>query len=245
MSYTLTKILFCNIINVIHNDKKGVKMKDIKHFYDESPTKIKTRYKILDAAEELFSNNGIEAVTMVEIADKTEITVRNLYRYYPNIELLAVDTAYYIFNRKSDFIDRFTIEKDTGYEQIKKIINNFADEYLKKSSNHTTTKFTMYFDIFISKMDKNHPAFIKYTKEYVTQINNEIKNIVEKALEKGVNDKSIIKIDDIGLYAEFILQSLVSLIMRIDIKEYENPLINSKLLEIQIKMILEHIKNNI
>jgi AcrR family transcriptional regulator len=57
---------------------------DGKHQVDEQ------RASILDAAEKLFLQNGLEKTTMVDIAAQAGITKVTLYRYFPNRDVIAL-----------------------------------------------------------------------------------------------------------------------------------------------------------
>lgn len=50
--------------------------------------KSRTRLAIEDAAWELFSQKGYDAVTLAEVAEKAAVGLRTLYRYFPHKELL-------------------------------------------------------------------------------------------------------------------------------------------------------------
>lgn len=64
--------------------KSEVNRQDGKHQVD------KQRASILDAAEKLFLQNGLENSTMVEIAALAGITKVTLYRYFPNRDVIAL-----------------------------------------------------------------------------------------------------------------------------------------------------------
>lgn len=51
------------------------------------------RCAILDAAESLFLQNGLDQTTMVDIANKTGIHKVTLYRYFPDIHPIAFEIA--------------------------------------------------------------------------------------------------------------------------------------------------------
>jgi len=220
-------------------------MKKIEEFYNESPTKTHTRYLIINTSIDLFSESGMDGVSMVEIAKACNITTRNLYRYYPNKEMLVVDAAYHVIIT-SEHIDDITVNTDdSGYECVKKIIENIYKEDENLSFNFKITKFIMYFDLYISKMDKSHQAFVLYTTRYVKAMNLPIKTKMSVALKKGIEDGSItIPISEIDLYEEYIIQSLFSILLRVNIKEVENESINSSLVEKHIDVLLKHITTN-
>lgn len=220
-------------------------MKTIQEFYNESPTKTRTRATIIETAIDLFCEAGIDGASLVDIADKCNITIRNLYRYYANKEMLAVDAAYKVII-EAEHIDEMTINPDlNGYENVENIIKIIYMNEETIQFGLQASKFIMYFDLYISKMDKAHPAFILYTTEYVKEMNTPIKALLREALEKGIKDGSVlIKRSDIELYEEYIIQSTISLLMRVMIKESENKALNRSLVEKHIEVILNHIGNH-
>ena len=48
------------------------------------------RSSILDAAEALFLQNGLESTRMIDIAAQAGITKVTLYRYFPNRDVIAL-----------------------------------------------------------------------------------------------------------------------------------------------------------
>ncbi len=69
-----------------------------KHQVDEQ------RASILDAAETLFLQNGLENTTMVDIAAQAGITKITLYRYFPNRDHIAVAVQARMLNKVSSLI---------------------------------------------------------------------------------------------------------------------------------------------
>lgn len=218
-------------------------MKKLEEFYNESQTKVKTRYSIVESAIKVFSEDGIEKVKLNEIADSCEITLRNLYRYYPTKESLAVDAAYHIFYdaSKADYTD---IDSNTnGLEQLmvflEQIIGHGGHNNL---SQLTFIKFIMHFDLYLTTLDPHNESLIKYINTYVPNINDYGKNQVMNIVLKGIEDGSInIDIEEVDFYSEYIIQSLFSVTMRVVVKESENPKINKKLISKQIDVIKEYI----
>jgi AcrR family transcriptional regulator len=59
----------------------------------------RTREAIIDAALDLFIDQGYDATTMEQIAERVEIGTSTLYRYFPTKDLLLLDR----FSRSMDF----------------------------------------------------------------------------------------------------------------------------------------------
>lgn len=218
-------------------------MKKLETYYNDGPKKTKTRYSILEAAYELFADHGMEAVTMKEVADVCGITVRNLYRYYPSKEYLAVDTAYYAFYT-SELFATFDVEAHlTGIETLELMLRTLYNKERSEAVGLKSMSFIMYFDLYLTKVPTDHPAYQRYVTIYRDEINELGYSEVKKVLESGIADGSIsIARKDIDFYIVYMLQSLISVVMRTIVKESENPTINSDLVEKQIEVMIEHIR---
>lgn len=59
----------------------------------------RTREQLVDTAIDLFIEQGYDATTMEQIAERAEVGTSTLYRYFPSKELLALDR----FTRSLDF----------------------------------------------------------------------------------------------------------------------------------------------
>ncbi|MCL5995391.1 MAG: TetR/AcrR family transcriptional regulator [Chloroflexi bacterium] len=70
-----------------------------KHQVDEQ------RASILDAAEKLFLQNGLENTKMVDIAAQTGITKVTLYRYFPNRDVIALEIQARMMNKIGSLLD--------------------------------------------------------------------------------------------------------------------------------------------
>ncbi len=220
-------------------------MMDFGMLYNESATKSETRQKILRAAERIFSKHGIEGTSMAMIAEGADTTIRNLYRYYPEISSLVIDTAYYVL-RQIDNGEQFRIEEkykgETGLFMVEKAVAKFVSHYRNGEDNIDRSRFMLYFDIYLSKMDKNDPTYKMFRKQFITQMENGANGLIEAMLVKGISDGSIKESCDTDFYSRFIINSIVGLIVRIDLNEYGNPEFGERLLETQIDVILYNIK---
>jgi hypothetical protein len=131
---------------------------------------------------------------------------------------------------------------NSGYDDVKQIIVNMYEGDNDLFMNIKITKFIMYFDLYISKMDKSHPAFIIYTTKYVKEMSFTIKTKLSIALKKGIKDGTItIPLSEIEFYEEYILQSVLSILLRVVVKESENKAINMSLVEKHVEVILKYI----
>ncbi|SRR5579871_3113748 len=80
-------------------------------------TKIETRWRILEAAEQLFASGGYEASTTRDIADAAGIANGTLFNYFPNKEaILASLVAGVAAGIHADFENRSP--EDGSFEEV-------------------------------------------------------------------------------------------------------------------------------
>jgi AcrR family transcriptional regulator len=90
---------------------------------------------ILDAAERLFLQNGLENTTMVDIAARAGITKVTLYRYFPNIDAIALEIHVRMINKIIATLDSGNLEISLAFARklSQSMIRNFdalRDAYL-------------------------------------------------------------------------------------------------------------------
>lgn len=223
---------------------KGECMKLINDFYIESRTKSKSRTLIMEAATALFMQKGMERVTMTEIASECDMTLRNIYRYYETKEALIMDSAYYMFSYKK------YVRKNIATDN-KKAIDLLRENLLKvfavkdNEENLRFVQYIMHFDLFMTKLDKYHPALIRYQDVLRPEINDSLYIELSEYLNIGIEDGSIqISENEVDFYTVFISQSLFSLMMRVAMKKELNETINEKMIIKQIEMIIDYLKQS-
>jgi AcrR family transcriptional regulator len=85
-----------------------------KHQVDEQ------RVRILDAAEWLFLQNGLENTRMVDIAAQAGITKVTLYRYFPNRDVIALEIQVRMLKKIASLLDPQDFEPSLAC--VKKIV---------------------------------------------------------------------------------------------------------------------------
>ena len=101
--------------------------------------------RILLSAFSLFSNTGIDAIAMTDIAKNAEIGVASLYRYFETKDEISIRTAIWAWENQIKVI--LPILNDSGYydknglEQLEEIFELFCKLYQNEPD---------FFAIFIS-----------------------------------------------------------------------------------------------
>lgn len=76
------------------------------------------RSRILDAAVELASEGGYDAVQMREIAERASVALGTLYRYFPSKNHLLVSALDREFDRVEDISRSLPVPGDTPHERV-------------------------------------------------------------------------------------------------------------------------------
>jgi AcrR family transcriptional regulator len=76
------------------------------------------RKRILDATLALASKGGYEAVQMRAVAERADVALGTLYRYFPSKIHLLVSALAREFERTQEKLDRTAIPGDTSYERM-------------------------------------------------------------------------------------------------------------------------------
>jgi len=215
----------------------------INEIYNESPTKAKSRLKIIDNGFNLFAENGIDSISLANIAEVSGITIRNLYRYYSSKESLITDIAYYyisIFNSAN----KITVNKElNGYEQLKDVLEKQIEHKLLSDNNHVILSFIAYFDIYMTKSNVEHEDIKKYINIYAPRLKENVREGTKLSLIQGVKDGTLnIKMDEVDCYVGYIFHSLMSLLSRVSIKHYDTDFQKFDYVQKHIDVILLHLK---
>lgn len=215
----------------------------LNNIYNESPTKARSRLKIVDNGFDLFSEEGIDAVSLSSIAEKSGITIRNLYRYYPCKESLITDVAYHyisIFNN----VNKIVLNNDlSGYEQLKDLLEKQVGNKLLGEDNNKVLAFIAYFDIYITKSNIEHKAIKNYINVYAPLLKENILGSTKQALINGVEDNTLnLEMKEVDHYLGYIFHSTMSIVSRIALKRYEKDIQNFDFVQKHINLILHRLK---
>lgn len=82
------------------------------------------RKRILDATMAIASKGGYEAVQMRAVADRADVAVGTLYRYFPSKVHLLVSALGREFERIDERTDRAALGGDTPFERLSSLINS-------------------------------------------------------------------------------------------------------------------------
>lgn len=83
-----------------------------------SPAQRERRTRILDATLALASKGGFEAVQMREVAERAEVALGTLYRYFPSKVHLLVSAMAREFHRSAEKLERTPVPGDTPVDRV-------------------------------------------------------------------------------------------------------------------------------
>src|ERR1700734_1549100 len=83
-----------------------------------SASQRERRKRILDATLALASKGGYDAVQMREVAERADVALGTLYRYFPSKIHLLVSGLAREFERAQDRLDRAPIPGNTAYDRM-------------------------------------------------------------------------------------------------------------------------------
>jgi len=199
--------------------------------------KLKRRRDVVKAALTLFNEKGIEASSIQEIADRAEIGVASVYRYFSNKGELAVEAA--ILNWQNGYtpLTEAASKSPTGAEKLKTILDGFLQLFRE---NPDFFRYLEDFDNFISRLPKRPEAMARY--EQVLAENDRVEDGV---LEEGIADGSLKDLPNLhalfsisGLAVTALAQKLLNRGHITSRDEQFDP-------EVQLRMLIETLLDNI
>ena len=205
--------------------------------------KEKRKEEIIKIAIEVFSEKGIENTKMTDIAEKAEVGVASVYRYFKVKQTLVIDAAIKMWEGViKDFYNEFKTEeyeKLNGIQAVAKILSVFKDLYI---NNKDFIKYIEEFDNYIVKE--------KVSPEKLEDYENNILNLMPvmfEALEKGKLDKTIklsVNYEEFYMTITHALMSLCQkLISRNTILHSDDDIAGEAQVNLIIDMAIKYISN--
>ena len=146
--------------------------------------KEETNRRILDAGLSIFSEMSIDKVSMVNVADKANIGVATLYRYYRTKSELVVAVGTHAWsNFITEYMPLINEDKATAAEELE----FFLDSFLELYRNHKRLLcFNQFFNIYI----RNEAVPKKALNSYNEMV-DKLAIRFHRIYVKGENDKTL------------------------------------------------------
>ena len=191
------------------------------------------KYKlIIDGVTELFLKRGINIVTIKDVASFLGLGEATIYRYFTKKENLVTEIA--IKLEEEIFNSYFKISDElNGYEAINKFYLSFLEVFINRREFY---RFISEFDNFVMNKDCN---LVEYEKKLVL-----FYEVFMNGFNKGIDDGSIKRIEDINLFYLTTTHALMGLCKKL---ASDDILIqDEKINKVnEIKMLIDIIMNSI
>lgn len=139
---------------------------------------------IVDAAEKLLTESTWDSVQMQDIANKAEVGVATLFRYFPKKQMLIIAVANQILSEELDFYCIINRQDATGIQKVESIFQR-----VNRLGNPGALKKSKFIDIFESNIGELE-NFESEAEEYFN-IRNDISSIVSRIVVDGQADKTL------------------------------------------------------
>lgn len=172
-----------------------------------NPAKLREeRYNYaVGVAANLFLEKGIEEVKMTDIAENCGIGVASLYRHFETKTEIVIRAGVILWERmKSDFSAYILMDKSSsGFDQLKYTFDFFREIF----RNHK--HFIMFLDDFdhLVIQEKVEPSRLVNYKNSIMNVFD----MVSSAYNRGVEDGTVRKIEDLDVLYASLTHSLFSL----------------------------------
>lgn len=163
----------------------------------------KTKKKIIEEAEILFTENGYDTTSVQDICEKVGISKGAFFHHFPTKEFLFLEILEKYLSDLNKKMNK--IEKKS--KNILKAMENMT-EILEEIFITSKGKFTIFLE-FLRKSSKNEEILKKISKEL-----QKYQEYVYKMIEKGKKEQSIRDDLDSSFLSQFIISLAIGIILR-------------------------------
>ena len=195
----------------------------------------------MDTAAQLYLNIGISNAKMTDIAEKAQIGVASLYRYFGTKQLFTVKVGAYIWKTTTMKLEPLYTSAEyhtkTGYEQVAALLNIF---HILLQEHRPFLRFLSEFDVFVIR---EHLGIGQLT-EYESCSMNMLPVMID-AMKKGVEDGTIRPDVDAIVFYDAITDSLLSMCEKFvwgNVPNNVDQARNQQALSMAIDMFLSYIR---
>ncbi len=141
------------------------------------------REKILEVAETLFIERGIESVTIADIAAESRLTRATIYKYFPNLKEIAFNifkTVVLAWHERNKQVWSYS---GNGFQRIEKFLNSICDHLFQSPDE---ARFLAEFNHLYAKKWPSSQVL-----EVLEQTVGEDKSLILKCIRQGIEDGSL------------------------------------------------------
>ena len=206
--------------------------------------KNKRKELVIAAALDVFIEKGIEKTKMTDIAEKAEVGIASVYRYFKTKTDIVMEAGISYWSKEIDIFYSPFMENDykvlNGLARVSKLLDVFIDIYMNHKNFY---KFIEEFDNYVVKENIPSDRLFFYEKNILN-----LMPIMLETLELGKNDGSIKQNINNEQFYMTITHTLISLsqklILRNIILDSDNNFEGKAQLELVKSMALKYIENN-
>lgn len=195
----------------------------------------------VDTAAQLYLNIGISNAKMTDIAEKAQIGVASLYRYFGTKQLFTVKVGAYIWKttmmKLKPLYTSAEYHTKTGYEQVAALLNIF---HILLQEHRPFLRFLSEFDVFVIR---EHLGIGQLTEYESCSMN--MLPVMTEAMKKGVEDGTIRPDVDANVFYDAITDSLLSMCEKFvwgNVPNNVDQARNQQALSMAIDMFLAYIR---
>lgn len=195
----------------------------------------------VDTAAELFLTEGISHAKMTDIAEKAQIGVASLYRYFGTKQLFTVKVGAYIWKKTMMKLEPLYTSEEyrarTGLEQVAALLNIF---HILLEEHRPFLRFVSEFDVFVIR---EHLGIGQLTEYESCSMN--MLPVVSAAMKKGVEDGTIRPDVDAKVFYDTITDSLLGMCEKFvwgNVPNNVDQARNRQALSLTIDMFLSYIR---
>ena len=114
---------------------------------DLSPSQRERRLRILESARALATRGGFDGVQMRDVADRAEVALGTLYRYFPSKVHLLVALMHHEVRSLSDRLERRPVEGSTAADRVVAVLTRGIQGLQREPDlSEATTRALMFAD---------------------------------------------------------------------------------------------------
>ncbi len=205
--------------------------------------KEQRKEEVIKVAIQVFKEQGIENTKMTDIAQRAEVGVATVYRYFNNKAELVIGAATWLWEEEMNniflgFYDN-SFSQLNGAGKVRKVLSIFINLYRNYPE---VISFLEHFDNYVIKEQISLDKLTNYEKSII-----DIKVITLDALEEGKKDGSIKETIDNNAFYFTITHTLMSLsqklILRGAVLESDSEVSGEMELDLLIEMAMSYVSN--
>lgn len=173
--------------------------------------KEQRKEEVILVAVEVFKEKGIDNTKMTDIAEKAQVGVATVYRYFKTKTDLVIAAAIWLWKEEISILSHQFYEESfmelSGADRVRRILSTFTTLY----HNHSEfIRFLEQFDNYIVKEQISPEKLENYEKSVI-----DVKSVMFDAIEQGKKDGSIKDNIDKDVFYITIAHSLMSLCQKL------------------------------